>query len=59
MLVEERRDGLWWGYSSEYVRYALRGEARPGRLVATVGDGLLRDAVTGAIDGRATATTAT
>ena len=24
ILVEERRDGLWKGYSSEYVRYSLR-----------------------------------
>ena len=34
VLVEDRRDGLWRGYSSQYVRYHLRGEARPGALVA-------------------------
>ena len=33
VLVEERRDGLWKGYSSEYVRYSLRGHARRGDLV--------------------------
>ena len=30
VLVEERRDGLWRGYSSEYIRYSLRGTARRG-----------------------------
>ena len=46
VLVEERRAGVWRGYSSEYVRYALRGRAQPGELVRAVahevaGDGVL------------------
>ncbi len=36
VLVEERRDGLWRGYSSEYIRYYLDGAASPGILVQTV-----------------------
>ncbi len=54
VLVEERRDGLWRGYSSEYIRYALRGPARRGELVAAVADELAGDGVTGAVlaDGR-------
>ncbi|HTX69211.1 MAG TPA: radical SAM protein [Thermoleophilia bacterium] len=51
VLVEERRDGLWRGYSSEYIRYALRGSALPGELVTTVADGLAGDGVTGAVVG--------
>ena len=46
VLVEERRDGLWRGYSSEYVRYSLRGSARRGELVQRRrrrGDGRRRD----------------
>ena len=38
VLVEERRDGLWRGYSSEYIRYSLRGDARRGDLVRAVAD---------------------
>jgi threonylcarbamoyladenosine tRNA methylthiotransferase MtaB len=34
VLVEERREGLWRGYSSGYVRYYLEGMAAPGTLVA-------------------------
>ena len=46
VLVEDQRDGLWRGYSSQYVRYHVRGEARPGVLVRAValepfGDGVL------------------
>ena len=46
VLVEERRAGVWRGYSSEYVRYALYGRAQPGELVRVVahevaGDGVL------------------
>jgi len=36
VLVEERRDGLWRGYSSEYMRYYLEGAASPGTLVRAV-----------------------
>jgi threonylcarbamoyladenosine tRNA methylthiotransferase MtaB len=49
VLVEERRDGLWRGYSSEYIRYALRGPARRGELVRVVADGLSGDGVTGLV----------
>ena len=50
VLVEERRDGVWRGYSSEYVRYSLRGDARRGELVRAVADGLTGDGVTGRIE---------
>jgi len=36
VLVEERRDGSWRGYSSEYIRYYLDGAASPGALVRAV-----------------------
>jgi threonylcarbamoyladenosine tRNA methylthiotransferase MtaB len=49
VLVEERRDGLWRGYSSEYIRYALRGPARRGELVTAVADELADDVLRGAI----------
>jgi threonylcarbamoyladenosine tRNA methylthiotransferase MtaB len=49
VLVEERRDGLWKGYSSDYVRYALRGCARRGELVHAVADELTSDGVTGSV----------
>ncbi len=49
VLVEERRDGLWRGYSSEYVRYALRGEARRGELVRAVADEVTGDGVCGSV----------
>jgi threonylcarbamoyladenosine tRNA methylthiotransferase MtaB len=49
VLVEERREGAWRGYSSEYVRYCLDGEARPGELVRAVGVGLHEDGVKGRI----------
>ncbi len=49
VLVEERRDGLWRGYSSEYVRYALRGEARRGELVHAVADKVTDDGVCGRV----------
>jgi threonylcarbamoyladenosine tRNA methylthiotransferase MtaB len=49
VLVEERRDGLWRGYSSEYVRYALRGRARRGELVTAVADELAGDGVQGTV----------
>ena len=52
VLVEERRDGLWRGYSSEYIRYALRGPARRGELVAAVADELAGDGVTGTVCSR-------
>ena len=37
VLVEERREGLWRGYSSEYVRFYLDGVAVPGSLVHSRG----------------------
>lgn len=49
ILVEEQRDGLWRGYSSEYVRYAVRGDARRGELVRAVADAVADDGVIGAI----------
>jgi threonylcarbamoyladenosine tRNA methylthiotransferase MtaB len=51
VLVEERRDGLWKGYSSDYIRYALRGRARRGELVRAVADELTGDGVTGGVVG--------
>lgn len=53
VLVEEQRDGLWRGYSSEYIRYALRGSARRGELVTAVADELAGDGVTGTVHGAA------
>jgi threonylcarbamoyladenosine tRNA methylthiotransferase MtaB len=49
VLVEERRDGLWRGYSSEYVRYSLRGDARRGELVRAVADEVTADGVSGSV----------
>ena len=49
ILVEERRDGLWKGYSSEYVRYSLRGHARRGDLVRAVAESLTDDGVAGSV----------
>ena len=49
VLVEERRGGLWKGYSSEYVRYYLEGEAAPGALVAAVATEEYEDGVKGSI----------
>jgi len=51
VLVEERRNGLWRGYSSDYVRYALNGPAQPGELVYGVADELRDDGVAGHIVG--------
>jgi len=49
VLVEERRDGLWRGYSSGYIRYALRGPARRGELVMAVAEELVGDGVAGTV----------
>ncbi len=49
VLVEDRRDGLWRGYSSRYVRYTLTGLARPGQLVEAVADAVHGDSVSGRI----------
>lgn len=49
VLVEERRDGLWRGYSSQYVRYHLAGAARPGRMVRAVADEVYSDGVRGCV----------
>ena len=40
---------LWKGYSSQYVRYYLSGEAGPGELVTAVADELHADGVKGRI----------
>ena len=50
VLVEEQRDGLWRGYSSEYVRYSLRGDARRGELVCAVADDVTGDGVSGRVE---------
>jgi len=58
VLLEERRDGLWRGYSSQYVRYYLRerpranvgADAVPGRLVGAVADEVYKDGVKGWIE---------
>ena len=49
VVVEERRDGLWRGYSSQYVRYYLWGAAAPGRLVRACADEEFKDGVKGRI----------
>ena len=49
VLIEERRDGLWRGYSSEYIRYYLEGAARPGSLVRAVADEEHEDGLKGRI----------
>jgi len=49
VLVEERRDGLWRGYSSQYVRYHLAGAAQPGRMVCAVADEVYSDGVRGRV----------
>jgi len=49
VLVEERRDGLWRGYSSEYIRYYLDGAASPGTLVCAVACEEHEDGVKGRI----------
>jgi threonylcarbamoyladenosine tRNA methylthiotransferase MtaB len=57
VLVEDKRDGLWRGYSSQYVRYHLEGSLRPGLLVDAVGEGLVADGVKGRAVGEAAAAT--
>jgi threonylcarbamoyladenosine tRNA methylthiotransferase MtaB len=47
VLVEERRDGFWRGYSSSYLRYYLQGEARSGQLVSAVASGEYNDGLKG------------
>ena len=49
VLVEDRRGGLWRGYSSEYIRYHLEGTAAPGTLVAAVAGEEYEDGVKGRI----------
>ncbi len=49
VLVEERRDGLWKGYSSQYVRYHVVGAAEPGRMVRAVADEVYSDGVRGRV----------
>lgn len=49
VLVEDRRDGLGRGYSSEYIRYFVRGAARRGQLVGVVADGEHEDGVIGSV----------
>ncbi|MGO8683939.1 MAG: MiaB/RimO family radical SAM methylthiotransferase [Thermoleophilia bacterium] len=47
VLVEERRDGFWRGYSSTYLRYYLQGEAHGGQLVSAVATGEYNDGLKG------------
>lgn len=47
VLVEDRRDGLWRGYSSQYVRYYVSGPAQVGHLVSVVAEKLHEDGVRG------------
>jgi threonylcarbamoyladenosine tRNA methylthiotransferase MtaB len=49
VLVEDRRNGLLRGYSSEYVRYFLDGDARPGTMVRAVARAHFKDGVRGTI----------
>jgi len=49
VLVEERRDGLWRGYSSGYIRYYLEGAASPGDLVRALAYEEHEDGVKGRI----------
>jgi threonylcarbamoyladenosine tRNA methylthiotransferase MtaB len=49
VLVEEHRGAFWRGYSSQYVRYYLEGDARPGRLVRAVATVLHDDGVRGRV----------
>ncbi len=49
VVVEGRREGLWRGYSSQYIRYYLDGAASPGSLVRTVADEEYEDGVKGRI----------
>jgi hypothetical protein len=49
VLVEDRRDGLLRGYSSEYIRYHLDGVAMPGTMVRAVASQDYRDGVRGTI----------
>ena len=49
VLVEDRREGLLRGYSSEYIRYYLEGEAKPGTMVRAVAHEDHKDGVRGAI----------
>lgn len=50
VLVEERRDGLWNGYSSDYIRYSLRGAAQRGELVGAVADTVVSGGVAGSVE---------
>ena len=49
VLVEDRRDGLLRGYSSEYIRYHLDAEAKPGTMVRGVAHEDYKDGVRGTI----------
>lgn len=47
VLIEDQHDGLWRGYSSEYIPYYVAGEARPGSLVDVIAAREHRDGVMG------------
>jgi threonylcarbamoyladenosine tRNA methylthiotransferase MtaB len=49
VMVEDRVDGLWRGYSSEYTRCYLEGAAVPGRMVDAVASAEYRDGIRGTI----------
>jgi threonylcarbamoyladenosine tRNA methylthiotransferase MtaB len=49
VLVEDRRDGLWRGYSSEYIPFYLEGAASPGTLVEALARREHKDGVLGTV----------
>ena len=51
VLVEDARDGLARGYSSEYVRYYVPGAPRAGEMVTVVGDAEHGDGLMGRVVG--------
>jgi threonylcarbamoyladenosine tRNA methylthiotransferase MtaB len=50
VLVEDERDGLLRGYSSQYIRYHVAGDAAPGTIVRAVAECEHRDGVRGRIE---------
>ncbi len=51
VLVEDARDGLARGYSSEYVRYYVPGARRAGEMISVVGDAEHGDGLMGRVVG--------
>ncbi len=50
VLLEERHEGFWRGYSSEYIPYYLEGRARRGELVRAVAQREHKDGVAGLLE---------